>query len=143
MSRHVPDIHDRANTTPFPASSSLLVLRTARGGAAKNGLQVDPVALAAIRPAPFAKRRDSLDELIDLGKNRFLTWIDKMVTRFISVNRPIGDRSWVHDSVNGRLAAATVSEPDSECAYRPANTLKTAQTKGVRAVDTRSLRIVS
>jgi len=110
--------------------------------AAKNGLQFDPAALAAIRPAPIAKRRDSLDEFIDIGKNRFFAWIDKQLTRFITANRPIGDGAWVHDSVNGRLAAVTVSEPDSDCAYSPAKTLKTVQSGGVRSVDP-SLRVVA
>jgi len=109
--------------------------------AAKNGLQFDPAALAAIRPAPLAKRRDSLDEFIDIGKNWFFTWVDKQLTRFITVNRPIGDGSCVHDSVNGRLASATVSEPDSDSPYTPAKTLKTAQIGGTRAVDP-SLRVV-
>lgn len=111
--------------------------------ASKNGLQFDPTALAAIRPDPVAKRRDSLDEFIDIGKNRFFAWIDKQLTRFITVNRSIGDGSWVHDSVNVRLAAATVSEPDADGAYSPARTLKTGQTNGVRSVDAQSLRVVS
>ena len=110
--------------------------------AAKNGLKFEPAALAAIRPAPLAKRRDSLDEFVDMGKNRFLAWMDKQLTRFISVNRPIGDGSWVHDSVNARLAAAAASEPDSDSPYNPAKTLKTAQTGRTRAVDP-SLRVVS
>jgi uncharacterized protein (DUF2235 family) len=111
--------------------------------ATRNGLQFDPAALAAVRPAPLAKRRDSLDEFVELGKNRFLAWVDRMITRFITVNRPIGDGSWVHDSVNARLAAATVSEPDADGAYSPAKTLKTGQTNGVRTVDPQSLRVVS
>jgi uncharacterized protein (DUF2235 family) len=110
--------------------------------ATKNGLQFDPAALATLRPAPLAKRRDSLDEFIELGKNRFLAWIDRMITRFITANRPISDGSWVHDSVNARLAAAEVAEPDSKSAYSPAKTLKTTRTGGTRSVDP-SLRVVS
>jgi hypothetical protein len=110
--------------------------------AAKNGLQFDAAALAAIRPVPLAKRRDSLDEFIDIGKTGFFTWIDKQLTRFITVNRPIRDGSWVHDSVNRRLAAATVSEPDSDTAYQPAKTLRISQSGGTRSVDP-SLRVVS
>lgn len=109
--------------------------------AAKNDLKFDAAALAAIRPAPLAKRRDSLGEFIDLGKNRFLAWIDRMLTRFITVNRPIGDGSWIHGSVNGRLAAASVAEPDADAPYQPAKSLKTAQAGGVRSVDP-SLRLV-
>lgn len=111
--------------------------------ATRNGLQFEPAALARIRPLPLAKRRDSLGEFIDLGKNWFSAWIDRTLTRFMSVNRPIQDGSWIHDSVNGRLAAATVSEPDSDAAYAPAKTLKTSQTGGARAVDPQSLRVVS
>jgi len=110
--------------------------------AAKNGLKFDDVALAAVRPVPLAKRRDSLDEFIDLGKNRLLSWIDRMATKFIAVNRPIGAGSWIHDSVNGRLAAPTAAEPDSDSPYQPAKSLKTAQTAGARSVDS-SLRVVS
>lgn len=111
--------------------------------ATRNGLQFEPAALARIRPAPLAKRRDSLDEFVDLGKNWFSAWVDKMLTKFLAVNRPISDGSWVHDSVNGRLAAAAASEPDSDTAYVPAKTLKTSQTGGARAVDPQSLRVVS
>jgi uncharacterized protein (DUF2235 family) len=109
--------------------------------AVKHGLQFEPAALAAIRPGALAKRRDSLDEFIDLGKNRFFAWIDRTVTKFMAVNRPIRDGSWVHDSVNARLAAAVASEPDSDCAYSPAKTLKTGEIGGVRSVDP-SLRVV-
>jgi uncharacterized protein (DUF2235 family) len=111
--------------------------------ASKNGLKFDQAALAAIRPAPLAKRRDSLDEFVDLGKNRFLAWVDRFATKFVTVDRPIRDGSCVHDSVNGRLAAATVAEPDSDCAYAPAKTLKTTQAGAARAVDPQSLRVVS
>ena len=110
--------------------------------ATRNGLKFEQPALAAIRPAPLAKRRDSLDEFIDLGKNRFFAWIDRMVTKFMSVNRPIGEGSCVHDSVNGRLAAPTASEPDAESLYAPAKTLKTSGTGATRAVGP-SLRVVS
>jgi len=110
--------------------------------ATKQGLQFEPAALAAVRPAALSKRRDSLDEFIDLGKNRFFAWIDTTVTKFMAANRPIRDGSWVHDSVNGRLAATVASEPDSDCAYSPAKTLKTGQANGVRSVDP-SLRVVS
>jgi uncharacterized protein (DUF2235 family) len=111
----------------------------------RNGLKFDQAALAAIRPAALAKRRDSLDEFVEIGgkKNRFLAWIDRVVSRFLSVNRPIRDGSWIHESVNGRLAAATAAEPDSDSAYRPAKTLKTTQTGQVRSVDPQSLRVVS
>jgi uncharacterized protein (DUF2235 family) len=110
--------------------------------ATRNGLKFEQSALAAIRPTPLAKRRDSLDEFIDLGKNRFFTWIDRMATKFMSVNRPIGDGSCVHDSVNGRLAAPTASEPDADAAYQPAKSLRITQTGGTRSVDA-SLRVVS
>lgn len=110
--------------------------------ATRNSLKFEQSALAAIRPAPLAKRRDSLDEFIDLGKNRFFAWIDRMVTKFMSVNRPIGDGSCVHDSVNGRLAAPTASEPDADAAYQPAKSLRITQTGGTRSVDA-SLRVVS
>jgi uncharacterized protein (DUF2235 family) len=120
-----------------------IALRWMIDRAAKNGLKFDPAALAAIRPAPLAKRRDSLDEFIDLGKNSLFAWIDKQLTRFVTVHRPIRDGSWVHDSVNARLSAATASEPDSDCAYSPAKTLKTGQTNGVRSVDAQALRVVS
>ena len=110
--------------------------------AARNGLQFDPAALAAIRPAPLAKRRDSLGEFIDLGKNWFLSWVDRTLTRFMAADRPIREGSCVHNSVNARLAAATVSEPDSDSPYQPAKSLKTTQAGGVRSVDP-SLRVVS
>jgi len=110
--------------------------------ATKNGLQFDPAALAAIQPAALAKRRDSLGEFIDVGKNRFFGWVDRQLTRFVTVNRPIADDSCIHDSVNGRLAAATVAEPNSQSAYQPAKTLKTTQTGGARSVAS-SLRVVS
>jgi len=113
--------------------------------AARNGLKFEAAALAVIQPAPLAKRRDSLGEFIEIGgeKNRFFGWIDRLATRFITIDRPIGDGSCVHDSVNGRLVAATVSEPDSDTAYQPAKTLKTGKTNGVRSVDAQSLRVVS
>jgi len=111
--------------------------------ATKNGLKFEPAALAALRPTPLAKRRDSLDEFIELGRNRFLAWIDGIATKLMAVDRAISDGSWVHDSVSARLAAATASEPDSNSAYSPAKTLKTTQTGGVRSVDPRSLRVVS
>jgi uncharacterized protein (DUF2235 family) len=125
------------------AGLSDIVLQWMIDRAAKNALRFEPAALAAIRPDPLAKRRDSLDEFIDIGKNWFFAWIDRQLTRFITVNRPISDGSWVHVSVNGRLAAARVSEPDSDGAYSPAKTLKTGQTDGVRSVDAQSLRVVS
>src|SRR5258705_169976 len=52
--------------------------------ASVNGLQF---ALAALRLDPKAKRRDSLEEFIDVGgkkKNRFFAWIDKTTRRFVS-----------------------------------------------------------
>lgn len=110
--------------------------------AAKNGLNFDAAKVAAVRPAPLAKRRDSLDEFVDLAKNRFSAWIDRMATKLIAVDRPIGEGSCVHDSVNGRLAAVAASEPDADSAYQPARTLKIAQTGGTRSVDP-SLRVVS
>ena len=114
-----------------------------RGG--RNGLKFEASAVAAVRPAPRAKRRDSLDEFIEIGgaKNRFLSWIDRIVTKFVAVDRPIREGSWIHDSVNGRLAAATVGEPDSDRAYQPAKTLRTKVASGVRAVDPQALRVVS
>jgi uncharacterized protein (DUF2235 family) len=110
--------------------------------AAKNGLKFEPAALAAIKPDADAQRRDSLGEFIDIGKNRLFGWIDRMATRFITVDRTIEGGSWVHESVNARLAAAEVVEPDSKSAYSPAKTLKTTQTGGTRSVDP-SLRVVS
>jgi uncharacterized protein (DUF2235 family) len=102
--------------------------------ATKNGLKLDGAGLATLGPAPLAKRRDSLGEFIDLGKNWFSSWIDRIATRFITVNRPIGDGSCIHDSVNGRLAAASAAEPDSDSPYQPAKSLKVSQADGVRAV---------
>ena len=113
--------------------------------ATNNGLKFEQAALAAIRPVPLAKRRDSLDEFVEIGgdKNRFFSWIDRLVTKFVSVNRPIRDGSWVHRSVDERLAAAAASEPGSDSAYAPAKTLRTTQASGVRSVDAKSLRVVS
>lgn len=111
--------------------------------ATRNGLQFDPAALAAMQPSALARRRDSLGEFIDVGKKRFLAWIDRLATRLIATDRAIPDGSWVHDTVNGRLAAAAAAEPDSQSAYQAAKTLKTSQTGGVRSVDPRSLRAVS
>jgi len=110
--------------------------------AVKNGLKLDAAALAAVRPAPLAKRRDSLGEFVDLGKNWFSSWIDRIATRFITVNRPIGDGSCIHDSVNGRLAAAAVAEPDSDSPYQPAKSLKVGEANGTRAVAP-PMRVVS
>jgi len=61
----------------------------------------------------------------------------------VSVKRPIRDGSWVHRSVDERLAAAAASEPGSDSAYAPAKTLRTTQASGVRSVDAKSLRVVS
>jgi uncharacterized protein (DUF2235 family) len=110
--------------------------------AARNGLQFDPSALAAIRPAPLAKRRDSLGEFIDLGKNWFLSWVDRMLTRFMAADRPIREGSCVHESVNARLAAPATSEPGSDSPYQPAKSLRTAGAGATRAVDG-SLRVAS
>lgn len=110
--------------------------------ATRNGLKFDQAKVAALRPSPLAKRRDSLDEFVDLGKNGFSSWIDRQLTRFVTVDRPIKDGSWIHDSVNARLAAAMVAEPDSDSQYRPARSLKIGQSGGSRAVDP-SLRVVS
>jgi uncharacterized protein (DUF2235 family) len=112
--------------------------------ATKHGLKFEPAALAAIKPAADAQRRDSLGEFIEIGgeKNRFFGWIDRTATRLITTDRTIDGGSWVHESVNARLAAAEVAEPDSRSAYSPAKTLKTTQTGGTRAVDP-SLRVVS
>jgi uncharacterized protein (DUF2235 family) len=125
------------------AGLSDIALKWMTDRAAKNGLKFEAAALAAVRPAPLAKRRDSLDEFVEIGgdKNRFFLWIDKLVTKFVSVNRPIRDGSWVHRSVNERLAAATASEPDSDSAYAPAKTLKISRSAETRAVDP-SMRVV-
>jgi len=110
--------------------------------AAKNGLQLDQEALSAIRPGPLAKRRDSLGEFIDLGKNWFLSWIDRIVTRFMAADRAIRDGSCVHQSVNARLAAPVTSEPSSDSPYQPAKSLRTSGAGATRAVDS-SLRVVA
>ena len=108
-----------------------------------NGLQF---VLAGLRPDPRAKRRDSLEEFVEIGgekKNRFFAWIDKVITtRFMSVNRPIPAGAWIHGSVGERLAAPTVSEPKSEAAYAPAPTLHLTTRDGVRTVDPQ-FRLVS
>jgi len=108
-----------------------------------NGLQF---VLAGLRPDPKAKRRDSLEEFVEIGckkKNRFFAWIDKILTRFMSVNRTIPAGAWIHASVGERLAAPAVSEPESESAYGPAPTLKLATRDGVRTVDPQLFRLVS
>ena len=110
--------------------------------ARNNSLAFDATALAAIRPAPLAKRRDSLGEFIDFGKNALFSWIDRQLTRFITVDRPIRAGSWIHDSVNARLAAPSAGEPGSDSPYQPAKTLKTGVSGGARSVDP-SLRVVS
>ena len=110
--------------------------------ASSNGLQF---VLAGLRPDPKAKRRDSLGEFVEIGgekKNRFFAWIDKIATRFTSVNRTISAGAWIHSSVGERLAAPAVSEPTSESAYAPAPTLKLASGDGVRTVDSQ-FRLVS
>jgi uncharacterized protein (DUF2235 family) len=110
--------------------------------ASVNGLKF---ALAALRLDPKAKRRDSLEEFIEVGgkkKNWFFAWIDKTTTRFVSVNRPIAAGSCIHTSVKQRLAAPTTSEPESDSPYSPAATLKTTTRNGVRTVDSR-FRLVS
>ncbi|MBI3528165.1 MAG: DUF2235 domain-containing protein [Betaproteobacteria bacterium] len=110
-----------------------------------NGLQFEPPALAALRPNPRAKRRDSLKEFAEIGsdkKNRFFAWIDRLSTRFLGVRRPILEGSWIHDSVAQRLAAPAVAEPESESAYSPAPTLKVTTRDGVRTVDPQ-FRLVS
>jgi uncharacterized protein (DUF2235 family) len=114
--------------------------------AARNGLEFAETALAALRPDPAGKRRDSLDEFVEIGsakKNRFFAWIDKTVARFVSVDRAIPAGSCIHDSVDRRLAAAAVGEPDSDSAYRPAPTLKMRDAAGTRSVDAESFRMVS
>jgi len=111
--------------------------------ASSNGLQF---VLAGLRPDPRAKRRDSLEEFVEIGgekKNRFFAWIDKVTTRFMSLNRPIPAGAWIHASVAERLAAPAVSEPESESAYGPAPTLKLATRDGVRTVDPELFRLVS
>jgi type VI secretion system (T6SS) phospholipase Tle1-like effector len=112
--------------------------------ATKNGLKFDAAALSAIRPAPLAKRRDSLGEFIEIGgeKNRLFGWIDGLASRYIATDRQIVGGSCVHESVNGRLAAPSASEPGSDSPYQPAKTLKTSQAGGTRSVDP-SLRVVS
>ncbi len=110
--------------------------------ASVNGLQF---ALAALRLDPKAKRRDSLEEFVEVGgekKTRFFAWIDKIATRFISVNRPIATGSCVHASVEQRLAAPTTSEPKSDSPYSPSATLKIKTRGGVRSVDPQ-FRLVS
>jgi len=111
--------------------------------ASVNGLQF---VLAGLRPDPKAKRRDSLEEFVEIGgkkKNRFFAWIDKILTRFMSVNRTIPAGSWVHNSVEQRLAAPAASEPKSDSPYGPAPTLKLATRDGVRTVDPQLFRLVS
>ncbi|MGB5081512.1 MAG: DUF2235 domain-containing protein [Burkholderiales bacterium] len=103
--------------------------------AVSNGLRFEPTALAALRPDPRAKRRDSLEEFVDIKKNRFLAWIDRMATRFVAVDRPIPAGSCVHASVAERLAAAAVGEPGSEAPYGPPATLKITSRDGVRSLD--------
>jgi uncharacterized protein (DUF2235 family) len=110
--------------------------------ASANGLQF---VLAGLRPDPKAKRRDSLEEFVEIGgekKSRFFAWIDKTATRFMSLNRTISEGAWIHASVAERLAAPVVSEPKSESAYGPAPTLKLAGGNGVRTVDSQ-FRLVS
>ena len=101
--------------------------------------------LAALRPDPKAKRRDSLEEFVEIGgekKNRFFAWIDKIASRFVGVNRPIAAGAWIHGSVGERLAAPAVSEPKSDSPYSPAPTLKLRTRDGVRTVDPQ-FRLVS
>jgi len=113
--------------------------------ASSNGLQFGEAALAALRPDPKAKRRDSLEEFVELPrekKNRFFAWVDKVATRFMGVNRTIPEGAWIHSSVAERLAAPAVGEPESESAYSPASTLKFSARNGVRTLDTQ-FRLVS
>jgi hypothetical protein len=109
--------------------------------ASSNGLQFEPTALAALRPDPQAKRRDSLEEFVDIKKNRFFAWIDKMATRRVAVDRPIPAGSCVHGSVEQRLAAAAVIEPASESPYAPPATLKLATREGARSLDPQYRRV--
>jgi len=109
--------------------------------AASNGLQFEPTALADLKPDPKAKRRDSLEEFIDLKKNRLFAWIDKIATRFIGVDRAIPAGSCVHTSVEQRLAAPAVGEPASDSLYAPAATLKLATREGARSLDSQYRRV--
>mgnify|MGYP002064939517 FL=1 len=113
--------------------------------ASSTGLQFEEAALAALRPDPKAKRRDSLEEFVEIGnekRNRFFAWIDKVATRFMGINRAIPAGACIHSSVAERLAAPAVGEPQSEAAYGPAPTLKLATRDGVRTVDPQ-FRLVS
>ena len=127
------------------AGLSDIALKWMMARASSNGLQFEQAALAAPRPDPRAKRRDSLEEFVEIRgekRNRFSAWIDKVATRFMGVNRPIPAGAWIHNSVAERLAAPAVGEPESETAYRPAPTLKLATRDGVRTVDPQ-FRLVS
>ena len=103
--------------------------------AASNGLELEPTAVAALKPDCGAKRRDSLKEFVGLGKRRFFVWVDKITTRFVAVDRGIPFASCIHASVEQRLAAAAVSEPASEAHYSPPATLKLTNRNGVRSLD--------
>ena len=109
--------------------------------ASVNGLRF---ALAALPLDPKAKRRDSLEEFVDIGgekKNRFFAWIDRIATRFVGVDRPVAAGSCVHASVEQRLAAPITSEPKSDSPYTPAATLKITTRSGVRSLDARFRRV--
>lgn len=114
--------------------------------ARSNGLQLEPAALAALRPDPKAKRRDSLEEFVAIAgekKGLFFAWIDRIATRFVGVDRAIPAGSCIHESVDQRLAAPAVGEPKSDSAYSPPATLKLATRDGVRAVDLQLFRSVA
>jgi len=104
--------------------------------ASSNGLRFEPTALAALRPDPRAKRRDSLEEFVEVGgKHRFFAWFDRLTSRLVSEDRDLPVGSCIHASVEQRLAAAAVAEPEADSPYSPPATLKLGVREGARSLN--------
>ncbi|MBI3898271.1 MAG: DUF2235 domain-containing protein [Gammaproteobacteria bacterium] len=114
-----------------------------------NGLQFAANAIASLRPNPIGKRYDSLGDFLDVGdkKNRVVALgdalFDKIKDHLIGTDRSIPPGSCLHESVNRRLAAATVGEPQATAAYHPPSTLKLQSSGDLRSVDLHTYRIVT
>lgn len=116
--------------------SDIALTWMARAGE-QQGLTVDGALYQRAKGDATALRRDSLGEFLHpLGAqkhkrlalaslvDRFGTALKDIARSQLEVERPIASGSVIHHSVDARLRAAQVHEPDRAGGYRPPTTLK-------------------
>lgn len=111
--------------------------------ASQNGLLFELASLVDVESDSSGERRDSLNEFLSSDPGRLKYFINLIKKLYIYVDRPIDSGSWIHYSVDLRLAKQTVQEPAGSSAYIPSPGLKIQIRNGVRVVDTKTYHVIS